>query len=170
MLIVGIELGYEFCGLASVESETLRLRNHMQIETPRAPDLTGRLRLVHDAIAEQLRFAHTIEAVGYQNFLRNSDGKSRSNASTVILQRVLGHLESICWQRGIRIELVEPQEIKKALTGAGSVGVDDVHRAACAYAGTSIRAMTEFESNATATALTLAQRLKKIARGYRVNA
>lgn len=173
MYVVGIDLGYEFCGLASIDAETLRLWNYMQIETPRTPDLAERLHLVHDALKEQLRFAPTIKAVGYQNFLRTLDGKAKkANAysSVMILHRVLGHLEAICWERSICLESVEPQEVKKMLTGSGTGSVKDVHRAASAYAGRSVRPMTEFEANATATALTLAHRLQRTARAHRLNA
>lgn len=173
MYVVGIDLGYDFCGLASVDAETLRLRNYMQIETPRAPDLAERLRLLHDAIKEQLRVAVTIKAVGYQNFSKTMDGKAKKtnvNNSMAILHRVLGHLESICWERSICLESVEPQEVKKVLTGTGTGSVKDVHRAAAAHAGTAIRPMTNFEANALATALTLAHRLKMATRSHRLNA
>lgn len=160
MYVVGVDLGYEYCGLASVEYESRKLANYMQIETPRASTLEARLKLVYDRLKEQL-WVPDIKAVAYENPTRTGAGKAKrhqTNTSVLILHVVLGHLQSLCWERGLLLESVEPQELKKTLAGSGDASKDDVRKAVRLYTGCDMR---EHEADATSAAFTLVQRLKK---------
>lgn len=169
MYVVGVDLGYDFCGLSCVEYETRVLANYMQIETPRASSLEVRLKLVYDRLKEQL-WVPDIKAVAYENPTRTGAGKAKrhqTNTSILIMHIVLGHLQALCWERGIPLEPVEPQELKKVIAGNGDASKEDVRKGVRLVTG---RTMREHEADATAAALTLVQRLKKRELVARVNA
>lgn len=168
---IGIDVGYEFCGLACMELSTRKVVNYMQIETARTKQLVDRLKLVHDVLSEQLS-SDQIKAVAYENPLRTAAAKAKrhqTSKSSLILHIVVGHIQSLCWERGIQLEMFEPQQVKIAVMGKGHGDADKPQIQHMVRVLTGFN-MTEHEADAAACAFALARHLSKQDMLSRVNA
>jgi len=160
MFGIGIDPGYEFCGVARMELASRKIVSYLTIETPRADELPQRLRRVYSALQDEITKPGVV-AVGYENPLRTSAGKAKrhqTNTSSLILQRVVGYIEAICWNADIAMHSFEPQEVKKAVLGKGNADADKARVQHMVKVITGFF-MGEHEADATATVYALAHRL-----------
>lgn len=151
---VGIDPGYENCGLVWMDLTARRIVDHQTIHTARAKTLTKRMFLLHRELALALS-RRGVEAVGYESPYRVGKAKQvahKTNYNPLLLMLVVGHIQSLCWEHGIVLYEHEPGEVKRAVVpgrGAGSADKAQVRRAVEAIYGLKL---SEHEADAAGAA------------------
>lgn len=158
---VGIDPGYENCGICCMDLRKYKVLDYFTIETPRTEDLRDRLYLVHRELSLVIN-RPGVAVVGYESPYRVGKLKQKqrkSNYNPLILCRVAGYIESICWEREIPVYDFEPPDVKKAVMGprGGSAEKSQVRDAVEKLTGFS---MGEHEADAAATGYATARRYR----------
>lgn len=130
---VGIDPGYENCGIVWMDLVARRIVDHQTIHTARAKTLTKRMYLLHRELALALS-RRGVEAVGYESPYKTGKAKQvagKTNYNPLLLMMVVGHIQSLCWQAGIALYELEPSEVKRGVVPgrSGSAEKDQVRRA-----------------------------------------
>lgn len=164
-LILGIDLGYEFCGVSYVDTLG-RLQNRYTIQTPRKDAIEHRLELVHQQLDLAIGSPGVV-AVGYEDPYRTGKAKQKSgqtNYNPMLLMLIGGYVQSLCWKASLRCYPAEPQMLKRGVVGKGASHAtkEQVRRAVEIITG--IR-MNEHEADATAAAIVTARKHRVASRG-----
>lgn len=138
-LALGIDLGFEFCGLSYVGMASRKVIDPFTVVTPRRLRLIDRLQLVHQQLSLAIR-RRGVVAVGYESPLRVGKVKQKerqTNFNPMVLSRIAGYIESLCWDAGIPVYELEVRDCKVAVVpgGTGSSTKNEVREAVLKLSG-----------------------------------
>jgi crossover junction endodeoxyribonuclease RuvC len=114
--VLGVDPGVSACGLAAVAKRDRRaeLLLASTIHTPSGLPEAGRLRLIHEAVADAIA-AHGPDAVAIERIAWN-----KNHVSALGVARATGVVLLAASQAGIPVEEYGPLEVKMAVTGQGN--------------------------------------------------
>lgn len=151
MLGLGIDVGYENCGLSYLDVRQRRVVDHQTLHTSRSRDLTTRFYLLNRALSLALS-RPALVFVGYESPFKTGKAKQMSgdaNYNPLLLMRVVGQIESLAYERGLALYEWEPQKLKAGVIGKGGGRADKEQVRNAVERMYGIR-MNEHEADATA--------------------
>jgi crossover junction endodeoxyribonuclease RuvC len=123
--VLGVDPGLGTAGLAAVESRggTSRLVWSSTVRTPSNLAESGRLRLLHDAVAAAI-VEHHPAAVAVERLMWG-----RNTTSAFAVARASGVVLLAASEAGLPVQEYAPLEVKIAVTGAGDASKEQVRAA-----------------------------------------